>query len=967
MAEQEKAIRCHEASLQIYAEIGDRANEAEEIDSLGQAYTILRKHQDALVYLQRALSIRREIDDRKGIAESLNNIGRVYLNQENLKEALSYFKRSLAIAREVGDRRTEYLALSDLGRVYDARYEPHEAVKYYEQALTFARETEDQIGIAKLLNNVGRINDMFFGRAQEALSLFKEALAILRDSNDLEAEAATLSNLGRVYITLGEPNEALKVLEQALIIRHKLNDRSDEGGVLNNIGQVYDALGKPHEALRYYEDALSIHRELGQRYGEATTLGNIGELYNGLGKPADAERYYKAALSIHREIRNRVGEATVLNNMAAGSKSKGNIQEALRYLEESLNIRRDIGDRFRQSQSLNNIGLMRILLGESQVALSYFEEALEISREVGDPNGEAAALSNMAAAYNELNKPEEALRLSSDALVIEQKTGNLSGQATTLNNIGRSYADMKQYPKACEHFELACGILERLRGEVLTDDMRTSFFEGALPVFGNYVYMLMEWQKTDGNKEHAGDAFNVWERGRARSLLDLIFEPPRTVLENLDETIIKQRQELHHNLALIQNQLMQPMLSLEEREQIVTRRDELDLALDQLDAKIRIINPHYGAYTSPQPLTLSQAQSKLLDEGAVLLEYALGDPESFLWVLSRHGWESYYLPPALAIKNSIEEFYKELFSDNDRYLNAAYELYNNLIKPAEQFIENTMAGRQSQSAGKLIIIPDGVLSFLPFELLLTEPSDRIEGNANDLPPYLIREYSIIYAPSVTVLETIKRERASAEIKAWKKDFIGFAPVNFSSADSLPYTQSEIESIARLFPANKATLLLHGDADRHAANSSELKDYRFIHFATHGYADNEKPQFCGLLFPDREGDALLYAFEIFNLDLEADLVTASSCVSGLGKQVQGEGMLGLVRSFLYAGASSVCVSLWNVSDESTADLMHKFYRHLVQGKMSKVESLRQAKLEIIQESWWANPYHWAAFILMGDWE
>lgn len=155
------------------------------------------------------------------------------------------------------------------------------------------------------------------------------------------------------------------------------------------------------------------------------------------------------------------------------------------------------------------------------------------------------------------------------------------------------------------------------------------------------------------------------------------------------------------------------------------------------------------------------------------------------------------------------------------------------------------------------------------------------------------------------------------------------------------------------------------ADKATVQSLEMKKYDYVHFATHGHADKDEPQFCGLLFSDSDKDVLLHTFEIFDLRLDATLVTASACVSGVGKHVRGEGVLGLTRAFFYAGTPSVCISLWCVADESTSDLMLKFYRYLVEGQLDKAEALRQAKLKMIREGRWDHPYFWAPFVLVGD--
>lgn len=352
--------------------------------------------------------------------------------------------------------------------------------------------------------------------------------------------------------------------------------------------------------------------------------------------------------------------------------------------------------------------------------------------------------------------------------------------------------------------------------------------------------------------------------------------------------------------------------------------------------------------------------------------------------MTRTGLQLHLLPPSDALVDQWAKLRTAIIGRRTNWKDPARQLYKLLIYPAEEAI----IGK------RLVIVPDGVLDFVPFELLLTEeptmsPETKSFGRSqlqelgqtygdssvvphwkqsgdNAPAAFLINRHAVIYSPSAAYLAAVRRRTATARGTVWPQDFIGFAPIEFHSAARLPGTEDEVRGIARLFPVGRATVYIGVHTTKLAVCTAGLRQYRFIHFATHGQADQQRPELCGLLFPNADQDDLLQTAEVFQLDLTADLVAASACVTGLGRQVDGEGVVGLKRGFLRAGAKSVCVSLWSVADDPTAELMTRFYRHLIVDCLDKAEALRRAKRELIEEGRWTEPFFWAPFVLSGDW-
>lgn len=979
------ALQYYTEALPIARKVRDRDREAWTLSKMGEAYGDLRQPQEMLCCHEEALTILRESRDWVRVGTMLGSIGKVYNDLGQSQEALRCYDEARAIWREEGDQTEEVDMLNKMAIVYYRLNQHREGLRCYNEALGISQQGGDLIGQATALYGMASMYEDL-NRFHEALNHYKHALALWKQLGIQSLVGTTLTEIGDVCWKLGQFKEALSRYEDSLVIQQGLGDRRGEGHALCGIGTVYCVSGYPQEALRFCGDAIVIAREVEDRALEASALNNLAAAYDALGQHRESLRYCRQALTISRELGDRAMEGGTLTNIGEQYHDLRQLQEALQYYEEALLILREVDSRRGQGVTLNNMGEVYRDLGQPQEALRYFEQSLTILREIGARAGEGSTLTNIGSLYTELGQPSKALSFYENALAIMLEVGDRAMEGMLLGNIGKVYYDIADIHTSCQYLERACRVFESIRYEVLSDEARASFFEKVQYDFQNYVRALMRWHQTDATDGHAAQAFHIWERGRARALLDLLAESRGGLRQDVDAAMAKQKEDLLGDLAFAQNRLMQPELSEQERRQWLARRDEINRQLGQLEAKIRAANPHYAAYVRPEPLTLQQAQEQLLDEKTALLEYALSAESSFLWVVTKDDWEVCFLPSAAEIREKAAAFFEAFLGRTEDYAQAAYDLYLLLIQPAGEFIEGK----------RLIVVPDDVLHFLPFETFLTEPVKEIEKRGNgemgeteewrssrlavvrkvERPqasqeasglPYLLHRHSIVYAPSATALATVKRERAAAGRRTWEKEFIGFAPVEFHSANALPHTAREVNGIAGLFPGNKATVRVRGSASRRAAQLPDLKQHRYVHYATHGHADADKPQFCGLLFPDDEGDVLLHTFEIFNLELDADLVVASACVTGLGKQVRGEGMMGLMRAFFYAGAPSVCVSLWSVADESTADLMQKFYRRLISGEVDKAEALRQAKLEMIQEERWTHPYHWAPFVLVGDWQ
>jgi CHAT domain-containing protein len=383
------------------------------------------------------------------------------------------------------------------------------------------------------------------------------------------------------------------------------------------------------------------------------------------------------------------------------------------------------------------------------------------------------------------------------------------------------------------------------------------------------------------------------------------------------------------------------------------------------------------AIKNPLPVSLKEVQALCPDKNTVILEYSVGDSSSCLWVITQTAHQLFKLPSRKSLQAQIEAFRFALLNpdqtNNDFFTKGGFSLYQKLLQPAQSYLTKK---------SKLVIIPDGILNYLPFEVLLTENRGIGSPPSYSELPYLMKKYPVSYAQSASVLKSLLSEKSGvSQTYPGNRKLVAFGdPVYDSANDSsgtsankyqrLECSAKEIENIASLFKKGNADIYLRGDAtEENVKREGELKKFNYVHFATHGFIDESKPDFSSLVLTqdkNSEEDGFLRATEIFNLNLNADLVVLSACQTGLGKLIRGEGMVGLTRAFMYAGTPSVLVSLWSVKDASTATLMSDFYKNLIKGKLSKTDALRKAQLSMLGNEKFAHPFYWAPFVLVGDW-
>ncbi|HZF38060.1 MAG TPA: CHAT domain-containing protein, partial [Blastocatellia bacterium] len=584
--------------------------------------------------------------------------------------------------------------------------------------------------------------------------------------------------------------------------------------------------------------------------------------------------------------------------------------------------------------------------------------------------------------------------------------------AATLLGIARAEQKLGNLSRARQTIEQAIGIVESLRAGIHGQDFRASYFASRQEYYESYIDILMEQHKQ--NIAAGGDAvaFEVSERARARSLLELLRESRIDIRQGVDSSLLERERSLQQLLnakAAAQVNLLNREHTPEQADAATKEIAAITAEYEEIQAQIRARSPRYAALTQPQPLGLAEIQQQSLDEDTLLLEYSLGENRSYLWLVSQRSIDSYKLPPRAELEAATRRVY-ELLTARQKH---GAPPDRQLIAEAKTLSRMLLGPAAPQLGGKrLVVVAPGALAYLPFAAL-PAPEDK-KRPAGDYEP-LIAKHEVVSVPSASVLSVIRREMEGRQ-RATKSVAVLADPVfeesdprlasakNGNSSGETPaapaadaelseltrairtmdfpdaragftrlaFSRREAESIIALTPGGTGLKATDFSASRALAMSRELSQYRILHFATHGLLNSERPELSGLVFSliDQEGkpqDGFLRLHEIYNLQLNADLIVLSACETGLGKEIKGEGLIGLTRGFMYAGAPRVVASLWSVDDLATAELMKLFYQRMLKDGLPAGAALRAAQLELSREKRWASPYFWAGFVLHGEWK
>ncbi len=984
----------------------------------GEIFKKKLEYNKALKYYFKSLKIRKNLFGEKHfkVADSYQQIGLNYRYKSEYNKALKYYFKSLKIRKELlGEKHIDIAkSYNEIGIVYRYKSEYNKALKYYFKSLKIKKELlgEKHINIAKSYDKIG-IAYSYKSEYNEALKYYFKSLKIRKEL--LEEKhiniAKSYDKIGIVYYKKFEYNKSLEYYFKALKIYKKLfrEEHNKIADFYNNIGLVYSKKKENNKALEYYLKSLDIYKKL---FGEisiefARCYNNIGLVYDEKLKFDKALENYLKALKIKKEI---LGEkdiqlTTSYNNIGISYMKQSKYDKALEYYFKSLNLRKELLGKKHVSLAISyyNIGVIYYKKSEYENSLEYYQKGIVANcKKFNDTTN----IYSIAEIKDYLSWYELLTILQAKALIFTEQ---------------KSLASLKI---AKIHYQACDTLISQVRKEMKTKSDKISLGKNANEVYKRAINLCLQLHKETKDKNYLKEAFYFSEKNKSSVLLESLAGAEAQKFAGIPDTLLN----LEHKLSVNISNYKTKKNNAKNDSLANVWGDKLFNANRSYDSLMTVFETQYPKYYdlkyNNEVVNISEIQ-KQLDKNTAVLSYFLGDSLMTIFAITRKKYFvshnefnlnkldkdisdfRNFLSNSVNVNRSYTDHFEPFMpvkKEEFNYPKKAYEFYN-LIFPEE--IKKILSKKKIEN---LIIIPDGKLASIPFEVLQTEENyftDKRDKKYFSEMPYLLKKYNISYNYSATLFNrtTPKEKTKKIEVRPLN-DWMAFAPVfdnekiagttertrnvlNFSSGDStqtrslvsrgkyispLPGTEEEIENIFFLYEKHNKNALMktHLQANENFLKSGDLENYKIIHFATHGFVNEENPQFSGILFAQdttktaSENEGILYQSEIYNLKLNADLTVLSACETGLGKITKGEGVIGLTRALLYAGSKNIIVSLWSVNDASTSKLMINFYGNLLENEENKFSKhLQKAKLQLIQDGKYSHPYFWSPFILIGE--
>lgn len=949
------AIRSNNLQHEAAHLSGDRALVAEATGTRGSLYHAQAQPTRALEAWREAEATYLQAGDPMGAALMKMNQAVALETTGDFRRALDLTTQGLEAMRKAGkpERLTEALVNRGTLLFRLARY--GEAEADLQEAIRISQELQWAWGAAKAVVNLASVREAR-GDYQAAREMNEASLSLARELRQGNEELRILNNLAIVLQGSGHYALSLQRTEEGLALAEKSGDAAARATLLTTRASALQDLGRYGEALASLFNALSLFRQQGARASEAIALQNLGVLYNLTGRDEDSRRSHEEAVTVAREVGDLRNKVAALVGLALYWVHKGdgtNIGEAM---EAAHVAARKLGDPNAEVVVLLNWAHVLRRVKQYEGALRAAEEALRVARRMGDPRREAGAHQAIGLVSLGLGKEQEALQSFTEAIRLAKSVGDRKIEMECHWALGRLRAGQKQWRESIQSFEDGVRLLELVRTDTREQSLQTSLFAQYSATYA----ALAQAQLGAGSP---AEAYRAAERAKARSLVDLLQRGKVTVTKALAEPELKEEQRLEVQLTSLSSELEKAQgLTTDQRltlqQSLEKTRADYEEFRRRLFLRHQDLQVQRGEFT---PAKLADLEAKLFakNPGLCLLSYVSAEEETLLFALTpgaKPGAPAvvscYRIPVKAAdLRDQADQLRTACARAGGDYRGVAQKLFQQLVGPA---------GKQLAGKTHLVVVPDSGMPPLPFQALVDS-----QGK------HLVERWSVSYAPSVTALVAMTelRDRRRKESAA-PVPLLAVGRPEFASLGDLPATEKEARGIAG---QAKGGRLLIGKEATEGRLRSELGKARYVHLATHGFLNEAAPLYSALALTPSEGsDGLLEARELMELDLKAEMVVLSACETGLGKQVRGEGVLGLTWALFVAGTPSSVVTHWQVEDASTGALMQAFYRGLLQppvkgaAPLSKAQALRTAQLQLLKSKRQGHPYYWAPFVLVGDW-
>ncbi len=871
------------------------------------------------------------------------------------------------------------------------RYEKAtQALEKLEKAVSLFEKSNDLQGQATALFHIANITANEFGDEVKAVEFFEKALEIWRKIDDDAGKAICLMRLGRESSDKGEFEKSSAYLTEALAINKKLSDRLGEAATLSILCRFYNDTGNFQKGFEMCRES----QRLGQNSDPLTdyiTYNALGSLYGNTGDEEKALEYTHLTLErilLTGDLLNPIRLATAKSNIARILFSQKKYTEALTSYQDALSVSQKVKRPKYEAYFLTRISLTFYELKQFDKALEAGEKSLALYRQHYARNRQAI-LNILSNIYIALGQNDKAQTMLVDSLEMNRQNKDRYAEAETLSNLAQLETRVGNIETALENVRQAINISEILRADLLGKNQRSTYLSILKRFYEFKLELLVKLYEKSSDAKYLEQAWQNQEKIRARSLLENFLENGFNLNDLELKDFFAKEQILLEKTADAEIKNGEAIKSKNANAQKEAQTN-LQKALDDyhiLQEELRKKNSRFSELNQTKEFAFADAQN-LLDKDSAILEFALGERQSYAWLISKTSVKLVKLPAKNIINQTAREFYLALTNreskDETATIEKARQLSGQILQPFAGELANVK---------RLVVIADGSLQLIPFSALTLAPDTTFQP--------LIATTEIVNAPSFSSLVFLRANKANRQTSPDKLLAI-FADPIFQDDDErfaknktikpktstdetaklaqtlrdfgvdklarLPFSGIEAREIAAFAP-QKTLLALGANASRQNFLRGDFSSYRILHFATHGFLNQQNPDLSGLvlsLYDEKRQsqNGFLRVIDLYSMRLNADLVVLSACQTALGKDVDGEGIVGLTRGFMYAGASSVVSSLWKVEDAATAELMKRFYRAMLKENQTPPAALRIAQNEMSQIKRFRNPNNWAGFTLTG---
>ena len=981
------AIKFQQQALSIMKEVGDKDSEGGVYANLGSTYGSLGDFKTAIVFHQQALSIMKEVGDKDSEGSVYMNLGNAYHSLGDFKTAIKFHQQALSIMKEVGNKDSEGSVYMNLGNAYHSLGDFKTAIKFQQQALSIMKEVGNKDSEGRIYSNLGNAYRSL-GDFKTAIKFQQQALSIMKEVGNKYSEGGVYMSLGNAYGSLGDFKTAIKFQQQALSIMKEVGNKDSEGRIYSNLGNAYRSLGDFKTAIKFHQQALSIMKEVENKYSEGGVYSNLGNAYRSLGDFKTAIKFHQQALSIMKEVGNKDSEGTVYTNLGTAYGSLGDFNTAIKFHQQALSIMKEVGNKDSEGSVRTNLGNAYGSLGDLKTAIKFHQQALGIMKEVGNKDSEGTAYSALGDDYYSERDLEKATKCYQQALNISKEVGNKLSEGLLHTRLGSVYLSLGNYKLSLEFYQQGLSIVKEVGSNesegyayqnLGTIYLRLRDFKRAVECHQKALSIAKESgdkmleataYKDLGDDHFFGDVCTAEDFYKCSVRL---FDELRGLLQSNDRWKIDFRNKheaSYSNLWLVQlqqNKTMEALFTAERgRAQAL-----MDLMESQYGAKsVHLVSAEktntissISSHLPSQTIFLAEAASSLhfwvLPKGS-LCQFEQKKISDSMESLTHKAYKQIGVFKKVMCENrsldgpADEESEEVPYRNPDEKSKASAEGEGDALKALSDVVLGPIS--HLLHSDEVIIVPDGPLFLVPYAALLDQHSR-----------YLSETLTIRLVPTLTSLKLMTEcpegYHSTSGALLVGDPFVEDIRYRGSRILQLPAAKEEVEMIGAILNIKPLT----GKEATKAEVLSRLNSVALVHIAAHGRAETGEI----FLSPNptvakkklKEEDFLLTMADVLKAKLRARLVVLSCCHSGRGK-IKSEGVVGLARAFLGAGARSVLASLWAISDEATLQFMRYFYEHLAEGqRVSK--ALHQTMKQMRESGNFSDIKYWAPFVLIGD--